>query len=184
MPHLDASSFTDHNYKGKYIPSSTYRNPSSPSLVKGEDLDTATKPVFKAIAYDGKPIRTSKEYAPASYAQYPPPSYTYKQPNIRFKFDDEYKPTQSPPHIQVTPKNVPLTTSSSSAGVSSGGGHTPSLGTEAPKSSNPTRSYAPPPYRPPSYDAKTPDYHYKIIDKHEPMHDELPGNQSYIYQVL
>ena len=176
VPHLDASSFTDHNYKGKYIPSSTYRNPSSPSLVKGEDLDAATKPVFKAIAYDGKPIRTSKEYAPASYAQYPPPSYTYKQPNIRFKFDDEYKPTQSPPHIQVTPKNVPLTTSSSSSGVSSGGGHTPSLGTEAPKSSNPTRSYAPPPYRPPSYDAKTPDYHYKIIDKHEPMHDELPGN--------
>ena len=28
--------------------------------------------------------RASKEYAPATYTRYPPPSYDYKQPNIRF----------------------------------------------------------------------------------------------------
>ena len=28
--------------------------------------------------------RASKEYAPSTYTRYPPPSYDYKQPNIRF----------------------------------------------------------------------------------------------------
>ena len=76
----------------KYVPSSSYRKP------------------LKNLAPPKESHRSSKEYSPAvglnkHHPHPPPPSYDYKQPNIRF---DERPPSYKPPHIEVTPKNLPL----------------------------------------------------------------------------
>ena len=156
VPHLEA--YDEHDFHGKYIPSNTYRN----------------QPIYKGDVEQS--LRTSKKYAPSSYTKYPPPSYNYKQPNIRF---DE-TPTKAP-HIQVTPKNVPKTSSLPAGGLSStyaqpNAEYVQFLNTEVPKEL-PTRSYAPPPYRPPSYEAKTPDYYtppanqeYNGVENPKPEH--------------
>lgn len=145
-PFIDASSVEDdHDYQSKYIPSNTYRN-----QLKGDD---------------GQSGRTSKEYSSA-YTKYPPPSYNYKQPNIRF---DE-TPTKVPT-IQVTPKNVPVTTPHSN-GVSTSypkPDYVQSVTTQVSKQL-PTRSYAQPPYRPP-YESHIPPYRTT-----QPPKEEIPGS--------
>ncbi len=114
-------------YESKYISSSSYRTP--------DPSDNG--------------LRTSKEYSLSGYTRFPPPSYNYKQPNIRF---DESAPTKQP-SIHVTPKNTPVTTPT----------YVQSLPTQAP-----TKSYAPPPYRPPSYEAKVPDYYTPPSEGQDP----------------
>ena len=155
-PHIDASSMLkEDEYSGKYIPSNTYRKPIQPLDGGGGDKNEHLKA-----------SRTSKEYAPSTFTKYPPPSYDYQQPKLRF---DE-TPTKSP-YIQVTPKNVPHHTTTVPPDHTSVYPKVPSptptsypkpeyvdsLGTVKAKEL-PPRSYAPPPYRPPSYHSTAPDY--------------------------
>ena len=156
-PHIDASSMLETEgpeYHGKYVSSNTYRKPIEPieGSSKSEQL---------------KASRTSKEYAPATFTKYPPPSYDYQQPKLRF---DETSITKSP-YIQVTPKNIPHHTTvvppnDHTSASSYSTTPTPSaypkpeyvnhLETVVSKGL-PPRSYAPPPYRPPSYHSAVPE---------------------------
>ena len=67
--------------KDKYIPSDSYRKPITP-LTEVSQNDEVDHMTMKEKEEEQK--RASKEYAPATYTRYPPPSYDYKQPNIRF----------------------------------------------------------------------------------------------------
>ena len=161
-PHIDASSMLEHGdqeYNSKYVPSNTYRQPIEPLKKAHGQGDAGSK------GEQLKASRTSKEYAPATFTKYPPPSYDYQQPKLRF----DATPTKAP-YIQVTPKNTPHhTTTTRPADHSSASYHTTTTAFPKPEYVNnlgtvvskelPPRSYAPPPYRPPSYHSASPEHH-------------------------
>ena len=158
-------------FEDKYIPSDSYRKPITPL----EDPVDEQK-------------RTSKEYAPATFTQFPPPSYEYKQPNIRF---DE-TPTKAP-YIQVTPKNTPKTTTLTSHLASIYSTTTPQptpyptshIHSLKPKQL-PPRPYTPAPYKPPSYGSHAPpDSKYKFVTnpKAEHVSSLEPPTRGYVPPV-
>ena len=66
--------------KEKYIPSDSYRKPIAPMTEESQKDEVDHKMMME----EEEQKRASKEYTPATYTRYPPPSYDYKQPNIRF----------------------------------------------------------------------------------------------------